>query len=129
MIPVVQEDVEARLRRDLDEELEVPFLAGIIAEASAFIEGYLGVAYATGDDVPDAVIIATSRVVARMLTDTGGVPAQADSRSQGMGPFNVTTHYVEGSTSGGPWLTKSDKIALTPFRVGMHSVALIREGS
>jgi hypothetical protein len=87
------------------------------------------VVYGNDDDVPTAVIIATSRVAARMLTDTGVLPAQADSRSQGMGPFSTTTHYVEGSTSGGPWLTKSDKIALTPYRIGMHSVPLVREGS
>lgn len=128
MIPVVQTDVEARLRRVLTAG-EATFLPGVVAEASAFIEGYLGVMYDEGDIVPGAVVIATSRVAARMLADTGGFPAQADSRSQGMGPFSVTTHYVEGSTAGGPWLTKSDRIALTPYRIGMHNVPLIREGS
>lgn len=108
---------------------EVTFLPGVADEASAFLEGYLGVVYAEDDEVPDAVIITLSRVAARMLNDTGTVPAQADSVSRGMGPFNATTHYVEGSTSGGPWLTKSDKVALTPYRVGMRSVRLVREGS
>lgn len=127
MISVAQADVEARLRRVLT-TAEVTYLPGVIDEASAFVEGYLGVIYADDDDVPDAVTIAMSRVVARMLSDTGVFPAQADSRSTGMGPFSVTTHYVEGSTSGGPWLTKSDKIALDPYRVGgFTSMRLVRE--
>jgi hypothetical protein len=45
-----------------------------------------------------------------------------------MGPFSATTHLVADSTSGGPWLTKSDKMALAPYRVGVVSVPLTREG-
>lgn len=128
MIPVVQADVEARLRRDLETE-EVNFLPGIVDEASVLIEGYLGVCYAEGADVPDAVTLVTSRVAARILT-TSATPSQTDSLTRGMGPFSATQQFVADSTSGGPWLTKTDRIALAPYRErGAISVPLIREGS
>lgn len=128
MIPVTQTDVEARLRRTLTAE-EINQLPGEIEEASIIVEGYLGVEYTAGNPAPLAVKVVTSRVIARMVNDTGGVPANADSFSRGMGPMNVTTHLVADSTSGGPWLTKSDKMALHPYRIGgVVSIPLSREG-
>jgi hypothetical protein len=128
VIPVAQADVEARLRRTLTTD-EVAALPGIVAEAGAFIEGYLGEIYdPTDNPAPGPVVIVTSRVCARMMTDTGAIPANADSLSRSMGPLSATTHYVDGSTAGGPWLTKADKIALTPYRAfGVRSVPLVRE--
>lgn len=128
MIPVTQQDVQARLRRDLTDG-EAELLPGVLDEATTLIEGYLAVIYDEDDTVPPAVIVVTSRVTARMIDDTGALPAQADSLTRGMGPFSATTHLVADSTSGGPWLTKSDKMALEPYRVGgVQSVPLIREG-
>jgi hypothetical protein len=127
VIPVTKPDVEARLRRTLDGD-EVSQLDGETDEASALVEGYLRVEYDVDNPAPLAVIVVTSRVIARMIGDTGAFPAQADSLSRGMGPFSATTHLVADSTSGGPWLTKSDKMALAPFRVGVVSVPLTREG-
>lgn len=128
MIPVVQSDVEARLRRDLTGSEET-YLPGIAEEASALIEGYLGVCYAEGGDVPNAVTITTSRMVARIMS-MSSPPSQADSVTRGMGPFSATQSYVADSTSGGPWLTKSDRMALAPYRErGAISIPLVREGS
>lgn len=129
MIPVTQQDVEARLRRSLVVPGEVAQLPGEVAEASVLVEGYLRVEYDTDNPAPTAVIVVTSRVIARMVTDLGGIPAQADSLTRGMGPFSATTHLVADSTSGGPWLTKSDKMALEPYRVGgVACIPLTREG-
>jgi hypothetical protein len=122
--------VEARLRRTLVDPGEVTQLPGEVDEASVLVEGYLRVEYdAELNPAPSAVIVVTSRVVARMVADTGVVPANADSLTRGMGPFSATTHLVADSTSGGPWLTKSDKVALEPFRVGgVACIPLSREG-
>lgn len=129
MIPVAQSDVEARLRRTLTTG-EVGDLPGVVTEASALVEGYLGVIYADDAEVPAAVVVTTSRVAARIFsTAPNALPAGGDSRSQSMGPLSATVHYVADSTSGGPWLTKSDKMMLTPYRVGVRSVPLVREGS
>ena len=128
MIPVVQADVEKRLKRELtdDESAELP---GCAEEASVLVEGYLAYQYATSESIPFAVTVVTSRVASRMLVDNG-LPAQADSLTRGMGPFSATTHLVSDSTSGGPWLSKGDKIALEPYRIGgMVTIPLVREGS
>ena len=128
MILVAQSDVEARLRRALTTG-EITRLPGVADEASALVEGYLGVTYSLNPRPPEAVVIATSRVTARVFTtDPNALPAGGDSRSQGMGSFSATVHYVADSTSGGPWLTKSDKMMLAPYRVGVRSVPLVREG-
>jgi hypothetical protein len=130
VIPVAQADVEARLQRDLTAG-EIEWLPGVVDEASALVETYLGVYYQTGDTIPGPITITTSRVAARVLTSTGATPFPVgmDQRSVGMGPFNASLHYVADSTSGGPWLTAVDKTVLNPFRVGaVQSVPLTREG-
>lgn len=128
MIPVVQQDVVDRLRRNLTTD-EVSWLAATVDEASALIEGYLGVTYAVGDDVPEAVIVVTSRVVARILTmAASGLPSQMDSVTRGMGSFSATTQFTADATSGGPWLTKSDRMTLAQFRLGgAMTIPLVRE--
>lgn len=126
MIPVAQSEVENRLRRPLTSE-EEEYLPGIVDEASALVEGYLGVCYDEAAAVPEAVTVVTSRVVSRILTSTT-MPSQAESSSRGMGPFSAQISYVADSTSGGPWLTKSDRMTLAPYRArGAVSVPLVRE--
>lgn len=130
MIPVIQKDVEDRLRRPLVDPDEVDVLAGVVEEAGVLIEGYLRVEYdPTSNPAPRPVVIIASRVVARMIGDSLGLPAQADSLTRGMGSFSATTHLVADSTSGGPWLTKTDKMALEPYRIGgVACLPLTREG-
>lgn len=121
--------MEARLRRTLTDPGEVDVLDGVIDEASVLVEGYLQIDYDGDHPAPQAVIVVTSRVIARMLDSTGNLPAMADSLSRGMGSFSATTHLVADSTSGGPWLTKSDKMALEPYRAGgVACIPLTREG-
>jgi hypothetical protein len=128
VIPVSQTDVENRLQRDLSTD-EVGYLPGTADEASALVEGYLGVCYADGADVPDAVTVVTSRVVARLLT-SNSIPSQVESASRSMGPFSAQLSFVADSTSGGPWLTKSDKMTLAPYRArGAVSIPLVRESA
>jgi hypothetical protein len=130
MIPVAQQDVEARLQRTLTTD-EVEWLPGVTDEASALVETYLGVTYGPTDTIPGPIGITTSRVAARVLATTGAnqIPVGLDQRSAGMGPFNASLHFISDSTSGGPWLSAVDKIVLNPYRVGaVQSVPLNREG-
>lgn len=127
MIPVTEADVKARLRRTLTAD-ELEYLPGVAAEASSLIEGYLGVTYGGDIAVPEAVTVIASRVAARVLTLPEGAAGLADSRTAGMGPFSATINFATDSSSGGPWLTKSDRIALAPYRDrGAISVPLVRE--
>jgi len=121
--------VQARLRRNLTTD-EINWLPGAAEEASALLEGYLGVCYAEGAEVPEAVIVVASRIVARILLLPDGAAALEDSRTRGMGPFSATTTLATDNSAGGPWLTKSDKMALAPYRArGAVSIPLVRESA
>lgn len=116
MILASQADVEARLGRALT-GAETPRLNGLLEEASIIVEGYLGVVY-TGD-VPAAVSIVVSRMVARALTTS--IPDGVTS--EGAGPYQ--RGYSEGAAS--LWLSKNDKIALRGVKGGVVSVPLRSE--
>lgn len=122
--------MEARLRRILIDPDEVDVLEGVVDEATVLIEGYLQIEYDDDDNpAPRAVVVVTSRVVARILDSPTGISPQAESLTRGMGPFSATTSLVADSMTGGPWLTKTDKMALEPYRAGgVQSVPLTREG-
>jgi hypothetical protein len=80
--------------------------------------------------VPRPVIVVASRVAARILTmSENDVPAlPTDTFTRGMGPFSATHTFTQDSTSGGPWLTKTDKVMLAPFRLGgAMTIPLVRE--
>ena len=115
----VQTDVEDRLRRVLTTE-ESTYIDAQIAEAQALVVGYVGTDFSTLAAIPGAVTIVTSRMVTRVLEAGAG----GSTQQQAAGPFS--TSFVSGSTSGNPWLTAADKIALKPYRLngGMVSVAL-----
>ena len=132
MIPVIQQDVEDRLRRTLTAG-EVTYLDGVNTEASALVEGYLGFEYDPDDaevEIPLPVVVTVSRVMARMYERSTASPAGVDSLSRGMGPLSATTHYVADATSGGAYLTNADKTTLDPYRGsgGVQCVPLVRRG-
>lgn len=102
------EDVEARLGRPLTTD-ETGRVSGLLDEASASARAWMACSE-DPDPVPDDVALVVSRMVARSLT----APPQAaasnfDQVSASMGPYSRSGTYVEGSTSGSPWLTKDDK--------------------
>lgn len=114
----IQEDVVDRLGRPLTTE-EATRVDALIREASALVIGYLGGDPTPADMpiAPDSVVIVVSRMVARLIQQQTSVVG-AESQSQTSGPFQFTTNYTPGSTSGGPWLAAQDKIMLRPYRVG-----------
>jgi hypothetical protein len=112
-----QADVEARLGRDLTSD-EDDRLEGLLAEASAIVEGYLGVTYGDDDEVPAVVAVVVSKLVARAFTASvveGPASLQA-------GPFSVT--YRDNTSL---WLSKSDKLMLSNIGGGFTSVRLVSD--
>lgn len=120
-------DVAQRLRRALTND-EDTYVDGLIEEASALVIAYCGGDPSLLDDedpdtIPDGVVLTVSRMVARVFsTDNDTNVDQAAA-----GPFSG--RFVPGATSGGPWLTQVDKVALRAFRVngGLVSAQLVSE--
>lgn len=109
-------DVAARLGRELTESETTP-AAGLLTEASALVAGYLRRDWTALDDVPDAVRVVVSRVVARALTgaSTSTLPDGAQSFGSALGPL---THQVQLSPDvvvGSVWLSRTDKTTLAPY--------------
>lgn len=117
MILATEADVAARLGRDLTDD-ESDRLPGLLEEASAIIEGYLGVTYTGDDDVPAVVAVVVSKIVARAFTTTVAEGVQ----SLQAGPFQVG--YRDNTNL---WLSKSDKLMLRNIGGGFTSVRLKSE--
>lgn len=117
---VTKSDVEARLRRNLT-DTELDDLEALALEASYLIEGHVG--RILGDDPPQVAVVVASRMVARVF---GAPDAQSgvDSTQLSAGSFQLTQKFTEGSTSGGPWLARADKIMLRALRPSMVSIPL-----
>lgn len=103
-------DVVDRLGRPLTTD-EASRVDGLLNEASALVEGWLGF---TPDPVPSAVEIVVSRIVARVLTASTPVPGLSDQEMRA-GTFGLTQRFSAESSSGGVWLTRQDKITLRPY--------------
>lgn len=115
-------DVEERLGRPLTPDEQNRTDPGLLDEASDLVVGYLG-ADPSADGtvaVPPPVARVVARMVARVLqqsTAAGGVFG-ATSMTDQIGDFSQTRQFPAGATSGGPWLTQADKVALKPYRSG-----------
>lgn len=117
MILATQTDVETRLGRDLTDD-ETDRLPGLLEEASAIVEGYVGVTYTEDDEIPSSVAVVVSKIVARCLA----TPTQEGPASLQAGPFQVT--YRDNTNL---WLSKSDKLMLRNIGGGFTSVRLKSE--
>lgn len=118
MLLAAQADVETRLGRELAED-EIARLDGLLAEASALVEGYLGIRYNDDDDVPPQVVIVVSKIVARALGRSSEIEGMAAAmESANSGPFGA--RFRESSV----FLTKADKLMLRPIGGGFRSIAL-----
>ena len=112
-------DVEKRLRRTLTTD-ESQWLPGMSEEAQARVVSYLACPpdlYV--DEVPSAVTLVTSRMVARVIQEGDSESPELFGATQvGMtaGPFSQQATFQPGSRTGAPWLTKADKSMLDPFR-------------
>lgn len=116
------EDVEKRLGFGVEPDEQVK-VEGLLEEASALVEAHVGRVFT---DVPDAVRIVTSRMVARVLVSPEETQT-ADSVSYGAQGFSKSLSYSHGGSGGAPWLTAVDKKMLRPYggrRGGVYSVEM-----
>lgn len=119
------DDVKDRLPEDaVIDEREV---YGLLHEATILVEGHLGKTFRE-TEVPEAVRVVVSRMVARVLQ----APKQAqfqESVQVAAGPFSHSGKFAGGGSGGAPWLSASDKQALAAFRKrrrgGVYSVDLV----
>ena len=117
-------DVVARLGRPLT-TAEATRAEGLLEEASALVVGYLGEDPTdTSVDpavVPSAVVVVVSGLVAGVIA-RDAAPArpeqEAQSVSTGVGPFQRSVSYGDGTTSSSPWLAAVDKMTLRPYKAG-----------
>lgn len=115
-----EQDVKDRLSRDLT-STEKTYLPGKIKEAQLLVVSYLGCGpdpYKAVEDVPDAVTVVTSRMVARVLqeADTPQEFFGATQVGENAGPFSQQVTFQAGSRIGSPWLAKADRETLDPYR-------------
>lgn len=126
------EDVQKALGRAPTAE-ETARLPGLLDEASDLVIGHLGCE--PEPPVPDAVNRATARIVARVLmqdsTAGSGSTIGVTQISGTAGPFTRQMTLADGSGSSSPWLERTDKLKLRPYRCGggMQSVSLSSEQS
>lgn len=122
MALATQQDVEARLRRDLTaaEELSI---AADLADASAAVIGYCRQDFEPAP-YPAAVVGVVAKMVARSYARTAAGPGPFAEHNTA-GPFGV--RYSASSSVGDSWLTAGDRLALRPYRRGggMVSVGLV----
>lgn len=104
-------DVEARLRRSLTAD-ESQWMDDMIEEASLLVTTYCGRAF-DPESIPDEVRVVTSRVVARGVTSPRADSATTVRDQADLWQREIT--YATDATSGGLWLTKSDKAMLDPW--------------
>lgn len=116
-----KEDVENRLRRDLTAD-EEEYLPGMIEEAQLLVVSYLGCGpepYESSDDVPAAVRVVTSRMIARVIQEAESTPPEYFGASQvgeTAGPFSQQITFDKNSRLGSPWIAKADRETLDPYR-------------
>lgn len=121
MILATQADVETRLGRDLTPAEEAR-LDGLLEEASALVEGYLGVTYTEDDVIPAVVVVVVSKIVARAITaDPETMAVAAMQESSQAGPFS--TRFRDNNV----WFSKSDKLMLRRVGGGFTSVRLVSD--
>lgn len=109
------DDLAARLGRDLT-EAELAAAPGVIAEASALVAGYLGRDWPALDDVPGAVRIACSRMVARAMTaGSVNLPAGTSEFGSSLSVMSHTVKLGDDVVIGNPWLSRTDRTTLAPY--------------
>lgn len=115
-------DVETRLGRGLTDS-ELTRVPGLLEEASALVQGYVGAAYP--NPVTNVVRVVESRIVARALAIQ--LPAGVQSRQESAGQMSQQVTMSADASSGGVWLSKVEKKMLAALRPSMVSAPLQSE--
>lgn len=119
-----RQDVADRLRVPVGEAPEDAELDPLLDEASVMVEEYLRRTYATGDTVPRAVAIVTSRMVARRLSADDEGSASVPDGVSSLGATDYQASFADPFVSTGVWLNRTDKTMLRRYRVSVASVSV-----
>src|SRR5699024_5881722 len=106
------------------DEVSPKRLEWLMREAEAVIRSYRPALPEDTTDWPNAAKVVAMRVVSRAF-DAGDVPAGASSLNTSAGPFSMSTSFESGSTTGGVWLSKQDRILLRSSCGGANSVNMM----
>ena len=106
------------------DEVSPKRLEWLMREAEAVIRSYRPALPEYVDEWPNAAKVVAMRVVSRAF-DAGDVPAGATGQNFGAGPFSMSTSFEAGSTNGGVWLSKQDRILLRGRGGGAYSVNMM----
>lgn len=110
--------VQVALGRELTSQ-EQTRAEGLLPEASDLVWAWLqpNPDWTDLSDVPPVVTRVTARMVARVIT-AGVESVNLSAQTTVVGPYQRQNTFNPDATSGGPWLTRVDKIALRPYRRG-----------
>ena len=106
------------------DEVSPKRLEWLMREAEAVIRSYRPALPEHTDEWPNAAKVVAMRVVSRAF-DAVDVPAGATGQNFGAGPFSMSTSFEAGSTNGGVWLSKQDRILLRGRGGGAYSVNMM----
>ena len=106
------------------EEISESRFEWLLREAEAVIRSYRPALPEHVDEWPNAAKVVAMRVVSRAF-DAVDVPAGATGQNFGAGPFSMSTSFESGSTNGGVWLSKQDRILLRGRGGGAYSVNMM----
>ena len=108
-----QDHVRAALRRELT-EAELPWVVGLIAEASDLVVGYLSPW--TVPTFPEEIPEPIARVVAAMVATVLSRPQGLLPDTQSLTADVYSVQFAAGSTSSGPYLTDALRKRLRPYK-------------
>lgn len=121
MALATQADVEAWLGRPVSAS-EAGRLASLLVRADALVMGWLG-CLDEPQPVPPVVSATVGEMVGRVLLSAGqfGISQAATDGTQ--------VSFTADATSGSPWLSQTDKLALRRYRCGggLSSIQLVGE--
>ena len=106
------------------EEISAKRLGWLMREAEAVIRSYRPALPEHVEEWPNAAKVVAMRVVSRAFNAVD-VPAGASSLNTSAGPFSMSTSFESGSTNGGVWLSKQDRILLRGRGGGAYSVNMM----
>lgn len=103
------------------EEGEQVEILNMIQEALDLVEGHTRVDFRSREEIPPPVARVVTRMVVRSLEQSHhelGIPPNASNLSQTAGSFSRNVGFESGSTSGGVWLNRQDRIRLRRWSTG-----------
>lgn len=110
MAMATQVDVEAWLGRPLT-TAEASRVDALLARADALITGHLGCPELP-DPLPDVLRWTAAEMAARLFVSAGTAGVQQVSAD------DASVMFTADASSGSPWLSRADKLALRPYRCG-----------